>query len=436
LARRSESNLLGLTCIRCGTAAGMEHFNTGCPRCAERNLHANLTTDYDLERARPAFEQAIRDRPPGLWRYEALLPFSADQAVTLQEGGTPLVDVPRLARRLGLRRVWIKDESRNPTWSFKDRSASLAATHARELGSPAMVVASTGNAAAAVAAYARRAGLPAIVLFAKSVEPIMSAFVRSYGAFVVATETKAGRWVLMRHCLDAWGSYPAGSFVSPPIGANPYMIDGYKSIGFEIWEQLGRRLPDWIFGPSGYTNAMYGILKSFRELAGMGLLGEGQVPRMGIAEAYGSLSRAMETESEVVDAVDLLTLPTTVAISMGTAQNAYQGLYTIRTTGGSATPVSNEAILAAQKLLADTEGIFGETASATGLAALVEAVEGRRIERNDEVVILLTSSGLKSLGVSGDLKADPPFAADVGEFADVLRRAYGFSPHKIGSRTA
>ena len=425
---RGGTNLVGLRCIRCGTAAEMEHFNTGCPACAARDLPANLATVYDLERAGPSFERAIAGRPPGVWRYDALLPFAAEDAVTLGEGGTPLVEAPRLAGHLGLRRIWIKDESRNPTWSFKDRSASLAATHAVQLRSPGLVVSSTGNAAASVAAYARRAGLPAIVLVARGVDPIMSAFVRSYGAFVVGTATKADRWVLMRHCLEAWGWYAAGSFVSPPIGANPFMIDGYKSIGFELWEQLGRRLPDWIFGPSGYTNAMYGIVKSFRELAGMGLVDEADVPRMGVAEAYDSLSRAIASDAEVPHIADLGATPATVAISMGTAQNAYQGLEAVRSTRGSATQVSNDAILAAQRLLAESEGIFGETASATGLAALVAAVERRSIDPDAEVVILLTSTGLKTLAVTTSLDATPPFAADADEFAQVLRREYGYSP--------
>jgi threonine synthase len=209
------------------------------------------------------------------------------------------------------------------------------------------------------------------------------------------------------------------------------MIDGYKSIGFEMWEQLGRRLPDWVFGPSGYTNALYGILKSFEELAGMGLLEEGPLPRIGIAEAYGSLSRAIATDSEVAHAADLSALPPTVAISMGTAQNAYQGLVTIRSTRGSATQVSNDAILTAQRLLAETEGIFGETASAAGLAALVEAVDARTIEPDADVVLLLTSTGLKSLAVTADLQAQPPSVADPEELADVLRREYGFSPRPV-----
>ena len=422
----TQANLLRLECIRCGTPTGPEHLFTGCPLCAARNEHSNLTTVYDLDSARPAFAaEALAQQPPGLWRYDALLPFAAHEAVTLREGGTALVEVPRLARHLGLRRLWVKDESRNPTWSFKDRSASVGVTHARSLNKPALVVSSTGNAAAAAAAYARRAGLPCIVLVTKSVEAIMGAFVRAYGALVVATETKSDRWVLMRHCVEAWDCYPAGGFSSPPIGGNPYMIDAYKSIGFEMWEQLGRRQPDWVFGPTGYTNAMYGIFKAFNELKAMDLVEAG--PRMAVAEAYGSLSKAIAEGANVVSAAPVD--HPTVAFSMGTAQNAYHGLVTVRESGGLATHVFDEAILAAQKLLAESEGLFGETASATGLAALIQRLDEGLVDRDAEVVILHTSSGLKSLGVTADLNAKAPLAGDVPAFERILREQYGYTPH-------
>jgi threonine synthase len=203
------------------------------------------------------------------------------------------------------------------------------------------------------------------------------------------------------------------------------MIDAYKSIGFEMWEQLGRRQPDWVFGPTGYTNAMYGIFKAFNELKAMDLVEAG--PRMAVAEAYGSLSKAIAEGANVVSAAPVD--HPTVAFSMGTAQNAYHGLVTVRESGGLATHVFDEAILAAQKLLAESEGLFGETASATGLAALIQRLDEGLVDRDAEVVILHTSSGLKSLGVTADLNAKAPLAGDVPAFERILREQYGYTPH-------
>lgn len=264
----------------------------------------------------------------------------------------------------------------------------------------------------------------------------MSAFVRAYGATVVATPEKADRWVLMRHCVEDWGCYPAGSYTNPPVGGNPYMIDGYKAIGFEIWEQLGRRRPDWIFGPTGYTNCLFGIHKAFGELAAMELVDGG--PRIAAAEAYGSLSNALAKGLETVPASTIK--ETTVAISMGTVQNAYQGLVAIRQSNGSATQVSNEQILAAQKLLVESEGLFGETAAATALAALIQRREEGEVEADAEVVLIYTSTGLKTLGVTagigredGQALSPVPLARDVPQFVDILRREYNldFSQQKV-----
>ncbi|OGR90275.1 MAG: hypothetical protein A2V88_08555 [Elusimicrobia bacterium RBG_16_66_12] len=362
-------------------------------------------------------------REVDMWRYDALLPFAAGEAVSLGEGGTPLVAAPRLARRVGVRVLWIKDESRNPTWSFKDRSNAVGATHARALGSPALVVSSTGNAAAATAAYARRAGIPAIVLVAKSVDPIMSGFVQSYGAHVVMTETKPDRWVMMKHCVEAWDCYPTGNYQTPPVGLNPYMTDGYKTIGFEIWEQLGRRAPDWIFAPAGYTNGLAGIFQGFQELAAMGLAA---VPHLGAAEIYGSLVRAIEEGSDVVQPARI-DRPT-VAISIGTSQNTYQAVAAIRGSGGTATQVADEEILSAQERMIESEGMFPETTSATGLAALIRELEAGRISRDAEVVIVMTSTGLKSLNVTAHLRPPVPMAHSVESFSEVLKATYGFNP--------
>ena len=365
-------------------------------------------------------------RPKDMWRYDALLPFRAGEAVSLGEGGTPLVAAPRLAEWLGLRAVWVKDESRNPTWSFKDRGNSVAATHARRLGCRALVVSSTGNAAAATAAYGRRAGIPAIVLVAKSVDPIMSGFVQSYRPYLVMTPTKGDRWVMMKHCVEAWNCYPAGNYMIPPVGNTPYMIAGYKTMGFEIWEQLGRRAPDWIFGPSGSTNGLSGIYQGFQELKAMGLAA---LPRLAAAEIYGSLSLALKEGSDRVQPAKMD--HPTVAISIGAAQNTYQGLDAVRGSGGMATQVDDEEILAAQTLWVESEGMFGETASAAGLAALIRELDEGRVERDAEIVILLTSTGLKSLGVTGTLEAEVPLARDVVDLASILQTTYGFDARTL-----
>jgi threonine synthase len=295
------------------------------------------------------------------------------------------------------------------------------------LGCRALVVSSTGNAAAATAAYGRRAGIPAIVLVAKSVDPIMSGFVQSYRPYLVKTPTKADRWVMMKHCVEAWNCYPAGNYMIPPIGNTPYMIAGYKTMGFEIWEQLGRRAPDWIFGPSGSTNGLSGIYQGFQELKAMGLVAGS--PSLGVGEIYGSLSLALKEGSDTVQPAK--TDRPTVAISIGAAQNAYQGLDAVRGSGGTATQVDDEEILAAQKLWVESEGMFGETASAAGLAALIRELDEGRVERDAEIVILLTSTGLKSLGVTGTLDAEVPLARDVVDLASILQTTYGFDAKAI-----
>ena len=420
----SQETLLRIECIRCGAPVGEAPFHAGCPLCAARDEHANFRTVYDLEKARPAFEpDALVGRPTDMWRYDALLPFAAAEAVSRGEGGTPLMAAPRLAERVGVRALWIKDESRNPTWSFKDRANAVAATHALRLGSPALVVSSTGNAAAATAAYARRAGIPAIVLVAKSMDPIMSKFVQSYAAHMVMTQTKPERWVMMKHCVEAWDCYPTSNYQTPPVGLNPYMTDGYKTIGFEIWEQLGRRAPDWIFAPSGYTNGLAGIYQGFQELKAMGLA---EVPHLAAAEIYGSLVRAIEEGSDVVKPAKI-DRPT-MAISIGTSQNTYQGIAAIRGSEGTATQVADEAILTAQELIVENEGMFPETTSATALAALIHELETGRVPRDAEVVIVMTSTGLKSLNVTARLRPKVPMAQSEDDFSSILKVTYGFNP--------
>jgi threonine synthase len=410
------STLVGLVCLRCGRSPEDGHPAAGCARCADEGTPAALTTVYDLEAAaRTLTSQALAERPPGPLRYRELLPVEAEEAVTLGEGGTPLLPARRLAGELGVREVWIKDESRNPTWSFKDRAASIAASMARREGAAGLAVSSTGNAAAATAAYARAAGVPAVVLFAVGVDPVMGGMVHGFGVPVVATPTKKDRWVLMRHAVEKLGLFPNSNFADPPVGVDPRVVDGYKAMGLEIWEQLGRRVPHAVYLPVGYGDALFGTYKAFRELREMGL---SELPRLSGGEVYGSLSAALRGSGDRVEAVPVDRA--TVATSIATAQSTYQALHAVRSSGGTVRQVSEEEIVEAQRLLVVTEGLFVEAASAAGLAALRADVDDGAVSRDAEVVVVSTSAGVKSVSALGLTELEAPVVGGVEEFSRLV----------------
>jgi threonine synthase len=380
----------------------------------------NLTTVSDLDSTAELLSSPeLRRRPFAQWRYAEALGVSPSEYVGLGEGGTPLVEASTVAERLGLRRLWIKDESRNPTWSFKDRAASLAAAHARLRGCPGLVVASTGNAAAATAAYARRAGLIGVVLFAKSppVQPVMEAHVRAYGGVVVAAPTKPDRWSLMQYAVEELGLFPNSNFSNPPLGNTPWAVDGYRALGFEIWEQLGRRAPGAIVFPIGHGDAVHGVYKAFNDLARLGL---SALPALGGGEIYGSLSRAFAEGRDTPPAVPVDR--DTVAFSIATSQSTYQALHSLRASGGWIEQVSDEEVLAAQRLLAETEGLFVETASAATLAALRRRLAAALLDPEDEVVVVSTSAGIKAVGTAPP-DGDVPLVTGEHELAAAVERA-------------
>ncbi|MGH2655913.1 MAG: pyridoxal-phosphate dependent enzyme [Actinomycetota bacterium] len=415
------STLVGLACLRCGRSPEGGHPATGCARCAGEGAPASLTTVYDLEAAaRTLTPQALAQRPPGPLRYRELLPVEAEEAVALGEGGTPLLSARRLAEELGVREVWIKDESRNPTWSFKDRAASIAASIARRERAAGLVVSSTGNAAAATAAYSRVAGLPAVVLFAMGVDPVMAGMVHGFGLPVLATPTKKDRWVLMRHGVEELGLFPNSNFADPPVGVDPRVVDGYKAMGLEIWEQLGHRAPDAVYLPVGYGDGLFGAYKAFRELGTMGLA---EVPRFSGGEVYGSLSAALGGSGERVDAVPV-DRPT-VASSIATAQSTYQALHAVRSSGGAVRQVSEEEIVEAQRLLVAAEGLFVEASSAAGLAALRADVADGAVSGDAEVVVVSTSAGVKSVSALGLTEREAPVVTGIEEFSRLVVEMVG-----------
>jgi threonine synthase len=402
---------------------------TGCPTCAAGGVPVNLTVKLDLAALRAAGELrggTGTGAPPsrrGLWRYRAVLPVAGERPVTLGEGATPLIHLERLGRRLGLGRLYAKDESQNPTWSYKDRLCSVAVTHAVETGARVITIASTGNHGASTAAYAARAGLPCVIFTLASVPDTMKTLMQAYGAAVVACPTSESRWTLMRQGIERLGWYPTGGFILPPIGSNPYGVEGYKTIAWEIAEDLDWTAPDVVVVPSAYSDGLFGTWKGWAELHALGRVK--RLPRMVAAEPFGPLAHALERGLDVPERVEG---GGSVAFSIASPYGTYQGLAALRASGGAGVRITDEGIFEAQRALAREEGIFAEPSSIASLTAVMQMVGQKALDADATVVAVITSSGLKDPAATRAWL--PPVPAAPGDFDGllaVLREHYGLA---------
>ncbi|HVY56599.1 MAG TPA: pyridoxal-phosphate dependent enzyme [Xanthobacteraceae bacterium] len=383
------ARIVGLQCLRCGSRYDQRHYADDCPKCHQQ-APSNLVVEYDssLLARRPKPDAASHG---GLWRYGDLLPVSATEAVSLGEGGTPLHALSAVGRSLGVAALFGKDETRSPTWSFKDRLACIAVSTARKMGAPAIVSSSTGNAGAAAAAYAAKAGMPCVIFTAKGVVGPLATQMRVYGATVIAVANKADRWPLMQHAVREFGWFPTSPFFGPVVGSNPYGIEGYKTLAYEIAEQMNWQVPDCCVLPVCYGDALLGMWRGFVEMHAFGWID--RIPRLMAAEIYGSLGAALRDGGDALP--DMPMTHDTVAKSTTATRSTFQALHVLRETGGAATVVQNDSILEWQRRLAAKEGLYVEPASAGAIAAVAQLRQNGDIKPSDKVVVLLTASGLK-----------------------------------------
>ncbi len=417
------SYLTGLDCIRCNASFGIEPRFDGCPDC-RKEAPSNLTPRYDLSKAgRDLSVASLNGRPPGMRRFRELLPPDVQDAATLGEAETPLLLCERFGRRVGLRRLFLKDESQNPSGSFKDRLAFTAVAMARRFGAKAVGVSSTGNAGAAAAAYAARAGLPCIVLTVQGAASAIVTQMQTFGAMVVATRTKIDRWRLLQTGVTEWGWFPTSPYFGPPVGSNPYGVDGYKTLAYEVCEQMSWDPPDWCILPVAYGDALFGMWKGFEELAYLGLIRK--KPRMLAVEVAGCLTAAL-TSGE--DAIPEISAPTPyVAGSISVNQSTYQALHALRASGGTARIARNDELLGLQKDLAADEGIYAEPSSLATLAGLHRLCEEGVIGQNDTVVVVNTASGLKDASATATAVPKIPIVdSDAAQLEETLKNAYGY----------
>jgi threonine synthase len=358
-----------------------------------------------------------------MWRYVDHLPVDAANAVSLGEGMTPLLEAPRIQREIDVGRLLIKDESRNPTWSFKDRLASVAISAARQIGAKLIATSSSGNAGAAAAAYAARANLPCIVVTFQGAAGPLVAQMRSYGAMVLTVANKADRWTLLEAGIRRLNWFPTSPFFGPVVGSNPLGIEGYKTIAYEIAEQLDWVLPDWFVLPVCYGDALYGVAKGFTDMKRWGWTKT--IPRLVAAEIYGSLSQALAAGKDTI--ADMPKTHDTIALSIGATRSTFQAVDALRRTDGVATVVSNDELKYWQQRLARQEGLYAEASSVAPFAAIAQLRRKGIMAPNATVATLLTAGGLKDTDVTTrDLPELPVVSSELDAAMDTLQNVYGF----------
>jgi threonine synthase len=346
---------------------------------------------YDYDAVRRAISRSlIEARPRSLWRYLELLPVS-EPRTGFNSGFTPLVRADRLAKALGVAELYLKDDSVNhPTFSYKDRVVSVAATRAIELGFQVFGCASTGNLAGSVAAHAARLGLACYVFIPHDLEPAKVLGASVYGPHVVAVEGNYDD--VNRLCTQIADRYGWG-FAN--INLRAYYAEGAKTMGFEIAEQLGWRFPDHVVSPVAGGTLLPRIFKGFRELREVGLV-SGTLPKIHAAQPAGSspVVNALASGAEFPEPVKPHTIAKSLAI--GNPADGFQVVRVVKETGGCGAAATDEQILRAVELLARTEGIFTEPAGGTTLAVTQTLIERGAIRPDESVVVCITGNGLKT----------------------------------------
>lgn len=359
----------------------------GCPATSTPEMQYPLEIDYDYARVAP---ELFDELPlPGLARWAPLLPPLAPH-LSLGEGGTPLIPSARLAEWAGLDRpLLLKDESQNPTWSHKDRLSYCVVSAALACGAPGIAVASSGNHGAAAAAYAARAGLSCVVVTSPTAQPAFRRFLSALGSHLVIAATEA-RWSLLNRIVTETGFLPASNLTRFHT-SNAFGPEGYKTIAYEIFAQLGRRMPGTVVVPTGYGELLYGLAKGFREIVRFGLAEK--MPRLCSAEPAerGPLAQAMRRNAAAVEVAGPASLAVGIAVTVG----GFRGVLAVRDSGGSSLLFSDESVIEAADRLA-REGLWQEYSGAAGIAALREA-RRRGDAFAEPVVVILTSTGLKEL---------------------------------------
>ena len=407
-----------LRCRECGRVYPLDPMHV-CEFC-----FGPLEVFYDYEAlSRTLTRERIERGPLSMWRYADLLPCAAETAVDIGTGYTPLIRAARLGRLLGLERLYVKNDCQNPTWSFKDRVVSLAVTKAREFEFDTLACASTGNLANSVAAHAARAGMDAVVFVPADLEQGKLIGSAVYGPTLVAVDGSYDE--VNRLCSELSDKYP-WAFVN--INMRPYYAEGSKTLAYEVCEQLGWQAPDHCIVPLASGSLYTKIYKGLKEMAWLGLV-EWRRTRMSGAQAQGCspIVEAWERQSFNIKPQKPNTIAKSLAI--GNPADGYHALKVMTQSGGHAVAVSDDEVVEGIRLLAETEGIFAETAGGVVVAGLRRLVQEGRVGPQELVVAFITGAGLKTQeAVAPRLQPALAVQPTIASFEEALSERTGALP--------
>jgi len=382
-----NNRVQGLSCLRCGQSYGLDSelvdLGTGCGSCLEQGYPASLRVDYADDET-----WSIQQAANGMRRYAAQLPYV--DFPSLGEGMTPLVELALPAQALRIEKLWVKNEGQNPTGSHKDRISALVVARAASLGRTTVVAASSGNAGASLAAYAGAARLHCAIISTPKISRMWAQAIELTGADLVLTDTPMQRWQYMRQMVEEEDWYPVTNYLNPPVGSNPFGVQGYKTVGFELVEQCGEAPPTMVVVPTARGDLLWGIWQGLIESEQARLLSE--LPRLVAVEPVPRLGRVLSGE----DYRQLFEGKAHEMTSIGGLTATYQSAVALRESKGCAVEVSTEKAKEAQRELAHC-GFYVELSSAASLAGLQVLAKQGRIDSSERVVLILTSHGYKEI---------------------------------------
>ncbi len=406
-------NVKHAKCVKCGKiyAAAPDLTNCACGGILD------IIYDYDYIRSVLTKDALAQRRDNTMWRFRELLPVETDTPLPpLRVGGSPLYEADALARELGVARLYIKDDGINPTASLKDRASAMAVAKAREAGAQVIACSSTGNAASSLAGNAAAAGLSTYIFVPSRAPKGKVAQLMTFGATVVSVQgSYEDTFELSKAAIEKWGWYNRNAAI------NPYLSEGKKTVGLEIMEQLGWTVPDYIAISVGDGCTIAGLWKGLKDLHAIGFID--RLPRLISAQAEGCcpLNRAIET-GEAWRPMEENTLADSIAV--GVPRNADKALMAIRESKGLTVNVSDQEIMAAQKLLGRRCGVFGEPAGVTGTAGLKKLCEAGRIPPEATVVSVVTGNGLKDVANAIAACGEPiSIPSDMARLEEAFRQA-------------